>query len=64
MHRWRAVTRPLRSHSSDWPPAHAKNRFYWANRDLGRVFETEFLLGYLSEPQLRARIRRGLLKVE
>ena len=42
----------------------AKNRFYRANRDLGRVFKTEFLLGYLSEPQLRARIRRGLLKVE
>ena len=32
--------------------------------DLGRVFKTEFLLSYLSEPQLLARIRRGLLKVE
>jgi TnpA family transposase len=42
----------------------AKNRFYRANRDLGRVFKTEFLLSYLSEPQLRTRIRRGLLKVE
>ncbi len=42
----------------------AKNRFYRANRELGRVFKTEFLLSYLSEPQLRARIRRGLLKVE
>jgi TnpA family transposase len=42
----------------------AKNRFYRANRDLGRVFKTEFLLSYLSEPQLRARVRRGLLKVE
>jgi TnpA family transposase len=42
----------------------AKNRFYRANRDLGRIFKTEFLLSYLSEPQLRARIRRGLLKVE
>ena len=41
-----------------------KNRFYRANRDLGRVFKTEFLLSYLSEPQLRSRIRRGLLKVE
>jgi TnpA family transposase len=41
-----------------------KNHFYRANRDLGRVFKTEFLLSYLSEPQLRARIRRGLLKVE
>ena len=37
---------------------------YDYNRDLGRVFKTEFLLSYLSEPQLRARIRRGLLKVE
>jgi len=42
----------------------AKNRFYRANRDLGRIFKTEFLLSYLSEPRLRARIRRGLLKVE
>jgi Tn3 transposase DDE domain len=30
----------------------------------GRIFKTEFLLSYLSEPRLRARIRRGLLKVE
>ena len=37
---------------------------YRANRDLGRIFKTEFLLSYLSEPRLRARIRRGLLKVE
>jgi hypothetical protein len=42
----------------------SKNHFYRANRDLGRVFKTEFLLSYLSEPQLRARVRRGLLKVE
>lgn len=42
----------------------AKNRFYRANRDLGRIFKTEFLLSYLSEPPLRSRIRRGLLKVE
>ena len=42
----------------------AKNHFYRANRDLGRVFKTEFLLSYLSESQLRTRIRRGLLKVE
>jgi TnpA family transposase len=42
----------------------AKNCFYRANRDLGRIFKTEFLLGCLSEPQLRARIRRSLLKVE
>jgi TnpA family transposase len=42
----------------------AKNRFYRANRDLGRIFKTEFLLSYLSEPPLRSRIRKGLLKVE
>jgi TnpA family transposase len=43
-----------------------KNRFYRANRDLGRIFKTEFILQHLSEPELpRARrIRRGLLKVE
>jgi TnpA family transposase len=42
----------------------AKNRLYRANRDLGRIFKTEFILQYLSEPELRRRIRRGLLKVE
>lgn len=42
----------------------AKNRFYRANRDLGRIFKTEFVLQYMSEPQLRRRIRRGLLKVD
>ena len=41
-----------------------KNRFYRANRDLGRIFKTEFILSYMSQPQLRGRIRRGLLKVE
>ena len=40
------------------------HRFYRANCDLGRIFKTEFLLSYLSEPQLRSRVRRGLLKVE
>lgn len=40
------------------------NRFYAANRELGRLLKTEFLLKYMSEPQLRARIRKGLLKVE
>lgn len=42
----------------------AKNQFYRANRDLGRIFKTEFILQYLSQPQLRRRIRRGLLKVD
>ncbi len=40
------------------------NRFYAANRELGRLLKTEFLLQYMSEPQLRAKIRKGLLKVE
>ena len=42
----------------------AKNSFYRANRDLGRIPKTEFILQYMSEPALRTRIRRGLLKVE
>ena len=29
-----------------------------------RVFKTEFILDYLSQPALRTRIRRGLLKGE
>ena len=35
-----------------------------ANRELGRALKTEFVLQYMSEPQLRAKVRRGLLKVE
>ncbi|MDE0460396.1 MAG: Tn3 family transposase [Chromatiales bacterium] len=31
---------------------------------LGRALKTEFVLQYMSEPQLRAKVRRGLLKVE
>ena len=38
----------------------AKNRFYRANRDLGRIFKTEFLLSYLSEPPLRVAHPEGL----
>ena len=34
------------------------------NRELGRALKTEFVLQYMSEPQLRAKVRRGLLKVE
>ena len=30
-----------------------KNRFYRATRELGRVFKTEFILDYLSQPSLR-----------
>jgi len=42
----------------------AKNRFYRACRELGRIFKTEFILNYMSQPHLRTRIRQGLLKVE
>ena len=42
----------------------ASNRFYTANRELGRALKTEFVLQYMSEPKLRAKVRRGLLKVE
>lgn len=41
-----------------------KNLFYRANQDLGRIYKTIFLLEYMTEPELRQRIRRGLLKVE
>ena len=40
------------------------DRFYRATREFGRVFKTEFILDYLSQPALRTRIRRGLLKGE
>jgi TnpA family transposase len=42
----------------------SSNRFYRASRDLGRIFKTEFILEYMSQPELRSRVRRGLLKVE
>ena len=42
----------------------AKNSFYRANRDLGRIFKTEFILEYMSQPELSSRVRRGILKVE
>ena len=38
----------------------ASKRFYAANRELGRALKTEFVLQYMSEPQLRAKVRRGL----
>ena len=41
-----------------------KNQFYRANRELGRIFKTEFILHYLSDPLVRKRVRRGLLKGE
>lgn len=41
-----------------------KNHFYRANRELGRVFKTEHILQFMSDPLTRQRIRRGLLKGE
>jgi len=41
-----------------------KNEFYRANRELGRIFKTEFILQYMSQPLLRQRVRRGLLKLD
>jgi len=41
-----------------------RNRFYQATRELGRVFKTEFILDFLSQPGLRRRQRRGLNKGE
>ena len=35
-----------------------------ANREIGLALKTEFVLQYMSEPQLRAQVRRGLLQVE
>lgn len=41
-----------------------KNHFYRANRELGRLFRTEHTLLFMSDPALRQRNRRGLLKGE
>ena len=41
-----------------------KNQFYRANRELGRIKKTEFILNYMSQPPLRRQIRGGLLKVD
>lgn len=41
-----------------------KNHFYRANRDLGRIIRTEHTLHFMSDPDMRKRNRRGLLKGE
>ena len=41
-----------------------KNHFFRANRELGRIFKTEHILQYMSDKNLRQKIRRGLLKGE
>jgi len=40
------------------------NQFYRANRELGRILKTEFILQYMSQPSMRRQVRRGLLKVD
>ncbi len=42
----------------------SQNYFYRANRELGRIFKTEYILQYMSDPLLRKRPRRRLLKGE
>lgn len=41
-----------------------KNHFYRANRELGRIYKTEYVLRILSDPVARQNQRRGLLKSE
>ncbi len=41
-----------------------KNHFYRANRELGRIIRTEYTLNFMSDPDMRKRNRRGLLKGE
>ena len=40
------------------------NHFYRANRELGRIFKTEHILNYMSDPAMRRRTGQGLLKGE
>lgn len=40
------------------------NHFYRALRELGRLLKTEYVLDYVGRPELRRRVRRGLLKSE
>ena len=42
----------------------SKNRFYRANRELGRVFKTEHIPRYMSDGNMRQCNRCGLLKGE
>jgi TnpA family transposase len=42
----------------------AKNHFYQANLQLGRVLKTEHILYWMADLRKRRRTRKGLLKVE
>ena len=55
---------PRAGHANAFAALQRLNRFYAANRDLGLAVKTELVLQYMSEPQLRTKVRRGLLKVE
>jgi TnpA family transposase len=41
-----------------------KNHFYRVNREFGRLIRTEYTLNFMSDPNMRKRNRRGLLKGE
>ncbi|NRA87925.1 MAG: Tn3 family transposase [Rhizobiales bacterium] len=41
-----------------------KNHFFRANREFGRLIRTEHTLNFMSDPDMRKRNRRGLLKGE
>jgi TnpA family transposase len=41
-----------------------KNQFYRPNRELGRIFKTEYILRYMSDKSLRQKVKKGLLKGE
>ncbi len=51
----------LRKHLAGYT---GKNHFFRANRELGRVFKTEYNLRFMSDPLARQQTRRGLLKNE
>lgn len=55
---------PPRSRCGGWSPTVAKTASIGPIEISGRILKTEFLPQYMSEPQLRSRIRRGLLKIE
>lgn len=41
-----------------------KNHFYRANRELGRIFKTEYIIKCMSDKNQRQKVRQGLLKGE
>ena len=47
-----------------WGSASRKNKLYFAFRELGRVIRTQFLLRYISDPELRRTIHAETNKTE